>query len=334
MEDKREIVRSFLGKGLKLEECLKTVMMSKSTYYYRRNYRVGGKSKTNTTMKNDTDVPDDQLIGEIKALLSKKFIDYGYRKVTTYLKREGYKIGKKKTYRLMDENGLLHPRQVLVKTFDKEVIKQKPKATKPLKIIEVDIKYVYIDGEGRNAYLITIFDVFHRQAYNWSLTRNMRAKRVVELILEFIDQHLIKTNVDINKLELSFRTDNGSQFVSDIYRKLMEKFSFKNVYLPPATPQLNGHIESFHSTVQELVCDSHEFESLDNAKEVFSEFYETYNNERYLTCLLDYPPTKFIELWNKGLIGQKEHKKKLIFFFKEEDKELRAENSEKLTPSL
>jgi putative transposase len=254
--------------------------------------------------------------------------------VTTFLKREGYQIGKKKTYRLMEEQGLLRPKYVLVQSFDKEIIKQKPKATKPLEIIEIDIKYIYIDGECRNGYLITIFDVFHRQAYNWTLNYNMKAKRIIDLLLEFIDQQIINTNIDPSKLGISFRTDNGSQFVSKVYRKLMERFNFRNVYIPPATPQLNGHIESFHSTVQRLVCDSHEFKNLDNAKEIFTDFYNTYNEERFLTCLLDYPPVKFLELWNKGLIGQKEHKKKLIFFFKEEDKKDKTNCFENLAPSL
>lgn len=36
---------------------------------------------------------------------------------------------------------------------------------------------------------------------------------------------------------------------------------------------------------------------------------------------LRFTPIKFINLWERGLIGQKEHKTKLIFFFKEEDNE-------------
>lgn len=332
MEDRKEIVRTYVGKGLRLDDSLKIAGMSKSTYYYRRNYKSGGRRRATAVLKNGVEIPEIDVICAIKELLSKPFIDYGYRKVTTYLKREGCQIGKKKVYRLMEENGLLRPKKVMIESFDKEIIKQKPKATNPMQIIEIDIKYIYINQESRNAYLITIFDVFHRQAYNWALHYNMRAKRIIDLLLEFIDQQIINTKIDPSKLDISFRTDNGSQFISKIYRQLMEKFCFKNVYIPPATPQLNGHIESFHSTVQKLVCDSYEFKSLDHAKEIFTDFYNTYNNERYLTCLLDYPPTKFIDLWNQGLIGQKEYKKKLIFFFKEEDQAKKQSASQAISP--
>lgn len=334
MEDKREIVRSYVGKGLRLSDCLQTAAMSKSSYYYRRNYRTGGRLKTTSTKRHGEPISNDLVVSEAKALLSKPFIDYGYRKVATYLKRAGYEIGKKKVYRLMSEHNLIQSPKIRSKSFDKEIIKQKPKATKPLQIIEIDIKYVYIDEENRNAYLITIFDVFHRQAYNWTLNYNMKAKRLIELILEFIDEQIIGTAIDPSKLEISFRTDNGSQFVSKVYRKLLAQFHFKNVYIPPATPQLNGHIESFHSTVQRLVCDSYEFKNLEHAREIFTQFYDTYNNERYLSCLLDYPPTEFIKYWRQSIIAQKEDKNKLIFFFKEEGKEARQDVLDTLPPSF
>jgi transposase InsO family protein len=122
----------------------------------------------------------------------------------------------------------------------------------------------------------------------------MSAKVVVDLILKFIDEHIIHSGVDPILLELSFRLDNGTQFISKAYRSLMKKFNFKAVFIPPATPQLNGHIELFHSTVQKLVCDKYEFQNLNDAINTFERFFDTYNNHRYLSCLLDLHPTVFI----------------------------------------
>ena len=48
----------------------------------------------------------------------------------------------------------------------------------------------------------------------------------------------------------------------------MKKFNFKAVFILPATPQLNEHIESFHSTVQKLVCNKYNFKNLSDAIEV------------------------------------------------------------------
>lgn len=327
MEAKREVIRTFIAQGLKLKECLDLAELDKSTYYYRRNYKKGGRSPSVVTKQNGQAIDNLVVVDEIKSLLSEEFIDYGYRKVTTYLKRLGYEINKKKVYRLMSENNLLRPAIEKKKVFDKEIVKSKPKAYNPLEIIEIDIKYVYIDGLQRHAYLMTVFDIFHREAYIWSLTLNMRSRTLIDLILRFVEHQLVSKPVDPSKLEISFRTDNGSQFVSKIYRDLMSRFNFKTVYIPPATPQLNGHIESFHSTVQELVCDQYELKDLDDAIGVFERFFYKYNNVRYLTCLLDYPPIEFKKLWESGQIGQKEVKKKLIFFFKEKEEKPKYENN-------
>jgi len=318
MGQKKEIVRHYVGSGLRLIDALQIAKLSKSTYYYKRNYKAGGRTRTAYTYMNGQLISDEEVVKRIREILSPEFIDYGYRKVAVQMKREGYKIGKKKVYRLMRENNLLNPVKIKTQVFNKEIISSKPEANKPLEIIELDIKYIYINGDNRHAYLITLLDVFHRQAYSWTLSYSMSAKVVVDLILKFVDEHIIPCGIDPSSLELSFRSDNGSQFISKAYRRLMQKFNFKAMYIPPATPQLNGHIESFHSTVQKLVCDKYEFNNLSDAIKVFERFFDTYNNHRYLTCLLDLPPTVFISCWNKGLIGLKEVKNKYKFFFKEE----------------
>ena len=61
-----------------------------------------------------------------------------------------------------------------------------------------------------------------------------------------------------------------------------------------------------------------DFKNLSYAIEVFERFFDVYNNHRYLTCLLDLPPTIFISKWHQGLIGLKEIKNKFKFFFKED----------------
>ena len=53
-------------------------------------------------------VPDTQVLEEIRELLSREFVCYGYRKVTKHLQRSGYRINRKKVFRLMKEKHLLN----------------------------------------------------------------------------------------------------------------------------------------------------------------------------------------------------------------------------------
>lgn len=320
MEEKRQIVRDYSSIGLRLDEALKIVSLARSTYYEKRNYGIKGKRNTRQTPLNNILIEDIHVVENIKEILAEEFIDYGYRKVTNNLKRKGYKINGKKVYRLMKENKLLNEVKKTRKSFERNIIKQKPRPTKPMEILEMDIKYVYIDEEQRNAYLLTILDTFHREVYEWNLMSTMKTQDVKLLIEQFIDNHLIKGDMKIENMSISFRTDNGSQFTSKMYKSIMESFRFACTYIPPATPQLNGHIESYHSTVEKLVCTKYKFASIKHAKEIMSRFVETYNKKRDLACLLNMPPNMFISEWKRGKIDQKEKGKKLVFFFKEEGK--------------
>jgi transposase InsO family protein len=154
----------------------------------------------------------------------------------------------------MKENQLLQERHKRPSEFDKNIIKSKPRPIRPLEILEIDIKYIFIDGLDKNGYLMTILDTFTRQVYEWSLELTMKTTDIKNLIEKFIDNHLIKFNIKTKNLSISFRTDNGTQFTSKMYQRIRKTFEFTSTYIPSATPKLNGHIESYHSIVEELVC--------------------------------------------------------------------------------
>jgi putative transposase len=329
MEEIRELICYYVGQGLKLEYALDMAQISKGSYYYVPSNKRKGAPKSTHTTKGSKNVSNEVVVKKILKILDNEFIDYGYRKVTTLLKRAGFALGKKKVYRLMKENNLLNPKQRPTKTFDKQIIYDKPMPTRPLEIIEIDIKYVYIDGLGRNSYLITLLDVFHREVYNWGLFENMKTKNVIELITNFFDERVIKSKNKTNEIGISFRTDNGCQFTSLAYRDLLDQFKIGKTYIPPATPQLNGHIESYHSTVEKLICDKYDFKTHQQAVNVFKRFIKTYNNIRVLTCLLDYAPTQFLKQWNSNKIGIDTTKNTNKFFFKEEDKKEKNNVSKK-----
>lgn len=52
-------------------------------------------------------IANDQVVADIRQVLSQDYCVYGYRVMTYELRGLGYKINKKKVYRLIDENKLL-----------------------------------------------------------------------------------------------------------------------------------------------------------------------------------------------------------------------------------
>ncbi len=293
--------------------------MKKSTYYYKPNGKPKGKGPSTHTIQRGIMVPNQIVVNEIIDLISPEYHDYGYQVCTELLKRKEYVINHKKVYRLMNENNLLHPpikkSAPLNKTFIKYTV---PPLESPFKTIEADIKYIYIHEENKNAFLITFLCTFCRYASVWDLQYTMKSKEIAELVFDVIHDPQVKSYIQKQKIKILIRTDNGPQFIAKALDKILQSLEIDHEFIHPGTPQQNAHIESFHSTVSNLVCNKHIFRNIEHAREIFTDFYYAYNGTRVMKSLLHYPPRIFLKLWESGIIGIKKNKNnKEIFFFRE-----------------
>jgi transposase InsO family protein len=130
-----------------------------------------------------------------------------------------------------------------------------------------------IDGTGRNATMLTIIDVLSRFTPGFLLQYSIRKEDVVALFDDVFDRFAMPSKVTV-------RSDNGSQFVSGEVRNYFRERTIVQEFIRPATPDMNAHIEGYHSIVQRAVCDRFVFESLDHAQQVMERFHRFYNFER------------------------------------------------------
>ena len=320
MEERKKIVNRYIQKGMKAESAARIAGFSKSSYYYRPKGGKQGKKPTLTTQMNGgTAVKNAVVVQDIKDIISPDFIDYGYEKVTAVLREKGYVINKKKVYRLMKQNNLLNPKRQVPGRLRNYVRFSQPYPSHPFESLEIDIKYIYIRGDRKNAYLITILDVLTRKALVWTLSYSMKSDQVTQLIDRLILEHLQPADMLNKGIQVTIRSDNGSQFVAKEVREHLVKNQISQEFIKPATPEQNGYIESFHSTVEKLVCSKFTFENLAHAKQVFNEFYETYNSKRILKCLMNKTPESFLNDWmdEKLVVVYDIKNKKQQFFFRE-----------------
>jgi transposase InsO family protein len=318
--EKREIVCRYVGNGLNVSNAVSIAGIKKSTYYYQSNGRPKGKRPSTHTIKyNEGLVANDVVVEELINLISPEYHDYGYKVSSELLKRKGYIINHKKVNRLMRDNNLLHPQMMKQEPLNKLFIKYTcPPLDGPFKTIEADIKYVYIHEDNRNAFLLTFLCTFCRYAPVWELQYSMRSTQVIDLVMDFINHPIVKENIDQQKTKIIIRTDNGPQFIAKKLASALDTIGLTHEFINPGTPQQNGHIESFHSTVTRLVCNRNIFKDLTHARDIFKEFFQAYNNTRVMKALLYYPPKTFLKLWESGFVGIKKDKRnREIFFFRE-----------------
>lgn len=320
MEECKAIIRTYVSKGMKVETAVYMAGMSKSKYYYRSRPGKGGrKPSTHTFQKQGQIVPNEEVVNVIRSILSEEFMENGYRKVMNELKDRGYQIGKTKTYRLMKSNRLLLARKR--KGLRQYVRFTQPLPLEPLEKLEMDIKYIYIRGERRNALLLNILDTFTRHELGWELQYSIGHETVRKLFHQVIEHWLQTYRPPYDdQVSVTIRCDNDSRFIAHDLQDFLKNNFISQEFIIPATPEQNAHIESFHSVVEQLVCSKYEFESIHHARNVFSRFFETYNNRRTISSLIYLPPAILLKEWYGRKIGLKMRKikgrVKQTFFFR------------------
>ena len=191
--------------------------------------------------------------------------------ITDDLRDLSYIINHKKVYRLMDENNLLLGK-VIRTSGKREFVKyRKIKATYPMEFICMDIKYIWVEGEKRNYYLLTIIDVFTRKVVEQLLQSSIRKIDVTYLFRKIDQQYGIKG--------VTVRNDNGSQFIANDVKQFLRSAEARQEFTHISTPEENSYIEAFHSIVQREVVDRFIFESFYEAKQTFLAHLRWYNYE-------------------------------------------------------
>jgi putative transposase len=320
MGQRKEIVRSFVSKGLKVDNAVRIAAIKRSTYYYKPNGKAKGKKpSTHTLHLNGESICNDIVLQDIIQIITPEYHNYGYQVTTELLKEKGYIINHKKVYNLMNKNNLLHPKIFKNKNLNKQYIKYTvPPLEHPFATIEVDIKYIYIHLQKRNAFLTTFLCTFSRYAVVWDLSYSMKSNQILDLVFDFLNHVITRQNLNKQNVNIKIRTDNGPQFIARQLAEAFEKLNIKHEFIYPATPQENGHIESFHSTVSKLVCSRNIFADIEHARKIFTDFFIAYNNTRVMKSILYNSPANFLRLWESGVIGIKKNKRnKEIFFFTE-----------------
>ena len=208
----------------------------------------------------------------IRHLLDIEFNALGYEYITYELKKE-YLINKKKVYRFMQEHNLLLGTMIQPTTGKREFVKFKRiEATKPLEYLCWDIKYVWIQGERRNYYLLSVIDVYSRKILDWVFQGSIRQMDLINL--------LRRVNQSNEPKGVILRNDNGSQFIAHSVRNFLKNSEVKQEFTHVATPEENSYIEAFHSILEHDVISRNEFASYYESKEMLKRYFSHYNHYR------------------------------------------------------
>lgn len=290
-QERRSCVQLFEGK-VKTSCLLRWSGIARSSYYYRcRSGKRGRRPSTHTLLTDGTLISNDSVVIAIRFVLAEEFmIGVGYIHISKDLQSYGFLINKKKVYRLMKHHRLLLGSMIRTSGEKRLFVSWRvQKAEKPMEQLCMDIKYVYIHGEKRNALLLTVLDVYSRRIIGQVLWWRIRKEHVIWLLHRVLQRHRTKT--------ITLRNDNGSQFIAGIVRQYLHDQGVQQEFTHVATPEENCFIEAYHSILEKQLLKYFEFSDIQEATAVFNRWCRFYNERKRHGSLGRKTPQ---QVWNES----------------------------------
>ena len=124
---------------------------------------------------------------------------------------------------------------------------------------------------GRPFRTFNVLDDFNREAVHIEVDTSITSVRLVR-IFERIAQE--------RPLPQVLRTDNGPEFLGDVFVQWAKGRGMAIQYIQPGKPNQNAYIERFNRTYREDVLDQYLFARLDDVREATWQFLIDYNEHR------------------------------------------------------
>ena len=133
-----------------------------------------------------------------------------------------------------------------------------------------DIAYIKINGIFY--FLIMMLDGYSRYMLDWELMPDMLGGSVELFVQKVKDKYQFAKPKLIN--------DNGSQFISLEFKKLLHKLEIQQVFTRRNHPQTNGKIERLNGIVKQEAIRPNSPQSYQEAWDILNNYCYQYNHQR------------------------------------------------------
>ncbi|MEO0075363.1 MAG: IS3 family transposase [candidate division WOR-3 bacterium] len=273
--------------GYTISAACQSLGFTRSSYYQRK--------ATHPLEKRIDKLQDLLLIEKIKTIkLEHPY--WGYRRIRAWLRyRDGILVNEKKVRRLMKAQGLM-VKQTIHKAKQTPK-KSKPRAERPKQYWDIDMTKFIINGLGW-VYLVIVLDWYTKKVVGWDISLRSKSsdwQRALSMAVnrEFSD--------GVRGKGLKLISDNGSQPTSVSFMKETANLEIEQIFTSYDNPKGNADTERMMRTIKEEVIWLNEFETLAQAKEKLSDWFENSYNKFYVHSSIAYmSPVEFEASYNRS----------------------------------
>lgn len=225
---------------------------------------------------------DDREIAQALRQLSGSQPSWGYRKMTDYLKNQGYPWNHKRIRRVYRDLALnLHrkPRKRLAaRTALALEVPVQSDLTWSLDFMSDSL------SSGRAIRTLNILDDYNREALWIEIDTSLPAERVVRVL-----ENLLLWRASPKQI----RMDNGPELISQRLESWARQKQIELLHIQPGKPAQNAYIERFNRTYREEVLDAYLFDNLEEVRHITERWLEEYNTIRPHEALQGLSPRQF-----------------------------------------
>jgi transposase InsO family protein len=238
------------------------------------------------TQRHTPRTPDDEgkLIESMHAVV-RAHPRYGYRFVWAKLRQSGWRVNRKRVYRLWKREGLKVPQKRVKRrrlgTSQNGISRRKASGMNDVWAFDFIFDRT---SNGRSIKWLSVVDEFTRECVALEVSRSMSSGDVIDVLSELIAIRGVPKHV---------RCDNGPEFIAAALRSWLELSGVTTLYIEPASPWQNGYAESFHSRLRDELLETEVFETLKEAKELATDWRLDYNHHRPHSSLKYMTPATF-----------------------------------------
>jgi transposase InsO family protein len=199
---------------------------------------------------------------------------YGYRRVTILLRRQGWRVNRKRVHRLWRREGLKVPQKhhKRWRLFDgsSDNAAHRRRAGRINQVWSFDFCHDRT-ADGGGLKIFSVLDEFTRECLAIETQRRITGTEVVMILKALMKLHGQPEHI---------RCDNGPEFVCSAVRAWLKRSGVSALYIAPGSPWENAYAESYHARLRDELLSREEFGTLAEAQTLLEMWREQYNQER------------------------------------------------------
>ena len=195
---------------------------------------------------------------------------WGWKTAHQLLRREGWRINRKRTQRLWRLEGLRRPQFCTKRRRVRTGSSERLSAVHPNHVWAIDFQFDET-ADYRRLKLANIVDEFTREALAMEVERAITSDRLVEVLERLVALHGPPRYL---------RMDNGPELLAWALRDWCRLRGTGTIYIEPGSPRENPFVESFNGRARDELLNVEEFANLTEASVVVEAWRIEYNTYR------------------------------------------------------